>query len=103
MDFGDAAFATDVRDGVARIEQLMETELRGSDDLMTDAVLHLFRVVSSLDSMIVGEGQIAGQVKQAAELAQTRATLGPLLRERVLKSFGRSADWKNRSSMHGFT
>src|SRR6201996_9536493 len=41
-DFGGAAFDTDVRDGVARIEQLMETELRGSDDLMTDAVLHLF-------------------------------------------------------------
>ncbi|MGB6207426.1 nonaprenyl/(2E,6E)-farnesyl/geranylgeranyl diphosphat synthase [Mycobacterium sp.] len=42
FDFGDAAFATGVRDGVARIEQLMETELRGSDDLMTEAVLHLF-------------------------------------------------------------
>jgi heptaprenyl diphosphate synthase len=42
VDFGDAAFATNVRDGVARIEQLMETELRGSDDLMTEAVLHLF-------------------------------------------------------------
>ncbi len=42
VDFGDAEFATDVRDGVARVEQLMETELRGSDDLMTDAVLHLF-------------------------------------------------------------
>jgi heptaprenyl diphosphate synthase len=42
VDFGDAGFATNVRDGVARIEQLMETELRGSDDLMTEAVLHLF-------------------------------------------------------------
>jgi len=42
-DFGDAAFAANVRDGVARIEQLMETELRGSDDLMTEAVLHLFK------------------------------------------------------------
>ena len=42
VEFGDASFATNVRDGVARIEQLMETELRGSDDLMTDAVLHLF-------------------------------------------------------------
>ncbi|MFY9763594.1 MAG: polyprenyl synthetase family protein, partial [Mycobacterium sp.] len=42
VDFGDAAFATNVRDGVARIEQLMETELRGSDNLMTEAVLHLF-------------------------------------------------------------
>jgi heptaprenyl diphosphate synthase len=42
VDFGDAAFATNVRDGVARIEQLMETELRDADDLMTEAVLHLF-------------------------------------------------------------
>jgi heptaprenyl diphosphate synthase len=42
VDFGDAAFATNVRDGVGRIERLMETELRGSDDLMTEAVLHLF-------------------------------------------------------------
>ena len=42
VDFGDATFAEDVRDGVARIEQLIETELRGSDDLLTEAVLHLF-------------------------------------------------------------
>jgi heptaprenyl diphosphate synthase len=42
VDLGDAAFAANVRDGVARIEQLMETELRGADELMTDAVLHLF-------------------------------------------------------------
>ncbi|GAA2771226.1 polyprenyl synthetase family protein [Mycolicibacterium pallens] len=42
MDFGDPAFAKSVRDGVGRVEELMSTELRGGDELMTEAVVHLF-------------------------------------------------------------
>ncbi|MEB3062658.1 nonaprenyl/(2E,6E)-farnesyl/geranylgeranyl diphosphat synthase [[Mycobacterium] zoologicum] len=45
LDFGglgDPSFAGSVRDGVARIEELMDTELRGGDELMTEAVTHLF-------------------------------------------------------------
>lgn len=42
MDFGDPAFAKNVRDGVGRVEELMSTELRGGDELMTEAVVHLF-------------------------------------------------------------
>ncbi|MGY4712698.1 nonaprenyl/(2E,6E)-farnesyl/geranylgeranyl diphosphat synthase [Mycolicibacterium sp. CBM1] len=42
VDFGDPEFAQSVRDGVARVEELMSTELRGGDELMTEAVVHLF-------------------------------------------------------------
>lgn len=42
VDFGDAEFAQKVRDGVAHVEDIISTELRGGDELMTEAVLHLF-------------------------------------------------------------
>ena len=44
-----------------------------------DVVKHLFRVASGLDSMIVGEPQIGGQVKQAFVTGQELGTLDPLL------------------------
>jgi glutamyl-tRNA reductase len=44
-----------------------------------DVVKHLFRVASGLDSMILGEPQIAGQVKYAFVCAQSLGTLDPLL------------------------
>lgn len=51
------------------------------------AVRHLFRVASSLDSMVLGEPQILGQVKQAYHAAQQAGTVGPVLSNLVPRAF----------------
>ena len=43
------------------------------------AVSHLFHVASGLDSMVVGEGQILGQTRDALRLGQELGTVGPAL------------------------
>ena len=43
------------------------------------AVAHLFSVTSGLDSMILGESQILGQVRDALHGAQAESTVGPAL------------------------
>ncbi|MBI5441153.1 MAG: glutamyl-tRNA reductase [Deltaproteobacteria bacterium] len=52
-----------------------------------DAVRHVFRVASSLDSMVVGEPQILGQVKTAYEHATENAATGVVLNRFMHKAF----------------
>lgn len=44
-----------------------------------DAVKHMLRVASGVDSMVLGEPQILGQMKQAFTMAQSANTIGPQL------------------------
>jgi len=52
-----------------------------------DAVRHMFRVASGLDSMVLGEPQILGQMKQAARAAEEAGTLGTLLSKLFQRTF----------------
>jgi len=51
------------------------------------AVRHAFRVASGLDSMVLGEPQILGQMKDAARAAQSAGTLGSILHKLFQRSF----------------
>jgi glutamyl-tRNA reductase len=52
-----------------------------------EAIRHAFRVAASLDSMMVGEPQILGQVKDAFALAQACETVGPTLHTLFSQAF----------------
>src|SRR5947209_1002984 len=51
------------------------------------AVRHVFRVASGLDSMVLGEPQILGQLKEAARAAESAGTLGTVLHRLFQRSF----------------
>jgi glutamyl-tRNA reductase len=52
-----------------------------------DAVRHLFRVTSSLDSLVIGEPQILGQAKDAYRVAMEAGTVGAVLARFFEKAF----------------
>jgi glutamyl-tRNA reductase len=52
-----------------------------------EAVRHAFRVASGLDSMVLGEPQILGQMKEAARAAESAGTLGTVLHKLFQRSF----------------
>src|SRR2546426_5197353 len=65
----------------ASVEPVLYTHVDG------DAVRHAFRVAASLDSMMIGEPQILGQVKDAFALAQACETIGPALHTLFTQAF----------------
>ena len=52
-----------------------------------ETIQHLFRVTSSLDSMVVGESQILGQVKDAYDTSRSAGSSGTILNRLFTKAF----------------
>lgn len=58
----------------------------------TQAARHAFRVASGLDSMVLGETQILGQMRQAAKVAEQAGTLGTVLHKLFQQTFAVAKD-----------
>ncbi|UVE16990.1 glutamyl-tRNA reductase [Pseudomonas sp. LS44] len=77
----DALGVDEVLVWLADYHQLSLDELRACAYVHEDdsAVRHMMRVASGLDSMVLGEPQILGQMKSAYAVAREAGTIGPLL------------------------
>ena len=63
------------------------------------AVRHAFRVASGLDSMVLGEPQILGQMKEAARHAESAGTLGTVLHKLFQRSFAVAKEVRSTTSV----
>lgn len=74
---------------LAQVGQVSQEELLRHTYLLEDgqAARHAFRVASGLDSMVLGEPQILGQMKQAVREADTAGTLGTTLHQLFQRGF----------------
>ncbi|MFZ3323038.1 MAG: glutamyl-tRNA reductase [Usitatibacter sp.] len=63
------------------------------------AIRHAFRVAAGLDSMVLGEPQILGQVKQSVRTAEGAGTLGPMLGGLFRKTFAVAKQVRSDTSL----
>ncbi|HZD39915.1 MAG TPA: glutamyl-tRNA reductase [Terriglobales bacterium] len=64
-----------------------------------EAIRHLFRVAASLDSMVVGEPQILGQLKEYYDAARNAGTVGPILHRLFHRSFSVAKRVRNETAI----
>ncbi|MCC7174145.1 MAG: glutamyl-tRNA reductase [Bryobacterales bacterium] len=64
-----------------------------------EAVRHIFRVASSLDSMVVGESQILGQMKTAYALAKAHGSMGGYLENVLSRAFSVAKRVRNETEI----
>ncbi|GGY12164.1 glutamyl-tRNA reductase [Paludibacterium paludis] len=64
-----------------------------------DAARHAFRVASGLDSMVLGETQILGQIKDAVRQAEQSGTLGSMLNALFQKTFSVAKEVRSKTGV----
>ncbi len=75
----------------------LKTSAKQHDD--EEAVEHMFSVVSSLDSLVVGESQITGQVKDAFKFSHTNGTAGRKLNRMLSYAVKCAAEVRNATNI----
>lgn len=86
-DPGQAVF--DAKKYISDFKQILPNQFENSLYVYQggNAIRHIFRVASSLDSLVVGEPQILGQIKDAYRKALAQKTSGVILNRLLHKSF----------------
>ncbi|MDH4481973.1 MAG: glutamyl-tRNA reductase [Rhodoferax sp.] len=86
---GDASHLEHTLDWLAKSGGVSVQSLRSHTYSLTDdqAARHAFRVASGLDSMVLGEPQILGQLKDAVRAADAAGALGSTLSQMFQRSF----------------
>jgi glutamyl-tRNA reductase len=77
------------RELLSRSRGISPEELQGAlfEHRDQEALRHIFAVASSLDAIVIGEAQIAGQVKDAYAAASRAKTVGPMLSRCMHRAF----------------
>jgi len=91
----------EIFDMLQKHSNLSLEELEGRADLFENegAVHHIFSVTSALDSVVIGETQIAGQVKEALRFAVEKGFAGQKLNRVMQYAFKCAAEVRNKTEI----
>ncbi|MCM5530197.1 glutamyl-tRNA reductase [Parasegetibacter sp. NRK P23] len=101
-----------VAENIEDLAQLLCSETAGDYQLFTqlaylrtgeDAINHIFRVASGLDSQILGDYEIVGQLKLAAKFAKQHGCIGTFLERLINQVLQSSKEIKNQTALSGGT